>query len=98
MLELAKQADDLEKKGVVTVLVHASPDDAGAIKEWTTKFKIPFPCATITGDAKNVERIRLKWCVQGLPWLILTDEEHIVRAEGFGIGKLDEKISALRKR
>lgn len=98
VLELAGQVDDLEKKGVVTVLIHASPDDAGAAKAWTTKFKIPFPCGTIAGDAKEVEATRRKWCVQGLPWLILTDEEHIVKAEGFRIGKLDAKISALRKR
>ena len=29
---------------------------------------------------------------QGLPWLVLTDEKHIVVAEGFGVEELDSKI------
>jgi len=30
--------------------------------------------------------------VRLLPWLILTDKQHIVIAEGFGLDELDEKI------
>jgi hypothetical protein len=30
--------------------------------------------------------------VKSLPWLILTDNEHIVRAEGFGISELEQKM------
>ena len=42
--------------------------------------------------------MRRKWialfCVgdKSLPWLILTDAEHIVTAEGFMSNELDEKI------
>jgi len=31
----------------------------------------------------------------GQPWLILTDKEHIVRAEGFGLAEINEKIQPL---
>jgi hypothetical protein len=35
--------------------------------------------------------------MKSLPWLILTDEQHIVRAEGFNIDELDEKIKEVEK-
>jgi len=38
------------------------------------------------------ETIRLICGVKSLPWLILTDSKHTVRAEGFGLTQLDEKI------
>lgn len=53
------------------------------------KDKIPFPVGMIEGDS---ERIRFAWGVQSLPWLILTDQEHIVREEGFMLSELDAKI------
>lgn len=28
--------------------------------------------------------------VKAVPWLILTDKSHIVRAEGFAVGELDK--------
>lgn len=93
--ELANKTDDLKKKGVLIVLIHASPADPNAMNQWMTKFKIFSPCGVITGDSIKVETIRNKWGVRGLPWLILTDKNHIVRAEGFSINELDERITAL---
>ena len=40
----------------------------------------------------------MSWGVHALPWLILTDKEHIVQAEGFGIKEQDEKIMTLREK
>ena len=36
--------------------------------------------------------------VKSLPWLILTDNQHIVQAEGFNLDELDEKFSIKDKR
>ena len=38
------------------------------------------------------EKIRLKWGVKSVPWLVLTDTEHVVTAEGFSINELDDVI------
>jgi len=95
--ELAKRADDLKEKGVVSVLIHACPADPSALKEWTTSLKTPIPSGIIAGDAGKVEIILCKWGVRGLPWLILTDKKHIVQAEGFNISELDERITVLIK-
>ncbi len=43
----------------------------------------------IEGDE---EKIRFTWGVRSLPLLILTDKEHIVRAEGFMLSELEAKI------
>lgn len=95
--ELANRMDDLQEKGVVSVLIHASPADPNALREWMTKLKIPSACGVITNDAEKVETIRNKWGVRGLPWLILTDKKHIAQAEGFSISELDKRITALIK-
>lgn len=34
---------------------------------------------------------RYNWGVRSLPWMILTDKNHIVAAEGFTVSELDEK-------
>jgi hypothetical protein len=36
--------------------------------------------------------MRLSWGIQSLTWLILTDKNHVVTAEGFAVNELDEKI------
>jgi hypothetical protein len=43
---------------------------------------------------KHGEEVRFKWGVKSLPWLILTDQEHIVQAEGFAPTELGEKLKA----
>ena len=63
--------------------------DEDALKEWVKENSIPFPVGTIQGD---VENNRVAWGVRSLPWLILTDKEHIIRAEGFALEELGERI------
>jgi hypothetical protein len=45
----------------------------------------------------DAEKIRFTWDVKSLPWLILGDERHVVRTEGFGLDTFDNQIEALRK-
>jgi hypothetical protein len=59
--------------------------------DWAYKNFITFPVGSIEGDE---EKARFAWGVKSLPWLILTDNKHIVRAEGFGLTELDGKIEA----
>jgi hypothetical protein len=50
---------------------------------------VTFPVGVIEGDS---EKSRFNWGVKSLPWLILTDKNHIVQAEGFALDELNEKI------
>ena len=38
------------------------------------------------------EKALLTWGVKSLPWLILTNRTHVVCAEGFSLGDLDNKL------
>jgi hypothetical protein len=35
--------------------------------------------------------------VRSLPWMILTDNKHIVRANGFPLSELDEKLNSIER-
>jgi len=93
--KLAKQAEDLAKKGIVVVGVHTSVADETALKEWLVENKIDFPVGSIEGD---VDARLYKWGVRGQPWLLLTDNEHVVRVEGFGVGELVEQIQLITQK
>jgi peroxiredoxin len=89
IMRLAKQAEQLKQKGVTVVAVQASKVSENELSEWINKYNIPFPVGMVQGDE---EKARFAWGVRSLPWLILTDKEHIVRREGFGLEELAGKI------
>jgi hypothetical protein len=70
--------------------VQASNVDEDTLNEWIKKNNIPFHVGMIQGDE---EKTCFTWGVRSLPWLILTDKEHIVCAEGFSLAELDEKLN-----
>lgn len=90
LLQLARQADALKQKGVFVVGVQASELDADALSEWIEQSGIAFPVGRIRTD---VDATRLKWGVKSLPWLILTDRERVVRAEGFAVTELESQLN-----
>ena len=97
MTQLAKQAGQLREKGVTVVAVQASKVDETTLAEWVKNSNIAFPVGMVQGDPSATlgtgeEQTRSAWGVQSLPWLILTDREHVVIAGGFGVDDLDERI------
>ena len=92
IVQLAKQDEQLQQKGVAVVIVQASKVDEMKLNEWVKKNNISFPVGIVQGDE---EKARFAWGVKSLPWLILTDTEHVVSAEDFGLDELDDKIRLL---
>jgi len=88
--QLAKQAEQLNCKGVTIIAVQASKVDGNKLNEWVEKNNIPFPVGVFQGDE---EKTRFAWGVRYFPWLILTDKQHVVTAEGFTLDELNEKLS-----
>ncbi|MHC4646951.1 MAG: hypothetical protein ACYTBJ_15750 [Planctomycetota bacterium] len=41
---------------------------------------------------ETVSDLKMAWRIDKLPWLVLTDRDHVVTAEGFSLEELDEKI------
>ncbi|MFC1793107.1 M56 family metallopeptidase [Planctomycetota bacterium] len=91
MSQLAGRAEQLREKGVILVAIQASKVDENALDQWVRKNKISLPAGIVW--AEEIETI-FAWGVKSLPWLILTDRKHIVRAEGFVLSELDEKLRA----
>ncbi|MHC4645318.1 MAG: peroxiredoxin family protein [Planctomycetota bacterium] len=89
--ELAKRLEQLKEKGVAVVWVQAAKLDQQKLNEWVKKNNIPVPVGMII---ENEEQTRFNWGVRSLPWLILTDRQHMVIAEGFGLNELDRKIES----
>lgn len=90
LMQLVKQAGAFKKKEAVVVAVQVSQIDEKTINEWAKKNSIPFPIGTIKNNEEK--KICFTWGVKSLPWLILTDKEHVVIAEGFGLDELEDKI------
>ncbi|HUU16984.1 MAG TPA: carboxypeptidase regulatory-like domain-containing protein [Sedimentisphaerales bacterium] len=88
--QLLQQTEQLSQKGLQIIAIKAEQVDKKTLDNWVTKNNITFPVGMITGDA---DKVKSNWAVNSLPWLILTDKEHVVQAEGFGINELDEKIT-----
>ena len=91
MSQLAGRAEQLKEKGVILVAIQASKVDKNALDQWFRKYDISLPAGIVRADEKETI---FAWGVKSLPWLILTDRKHIVRAEGFGLSELDEKLKA----
>jgi len=93
--ELTKRAEELKEKGVAVIAVQASEVDENELNGWVKKYNISFPVGMVQGDG---EKTKYDWGVRSLPWLILTDRQHIVHAEDFSLTELDDKISELAQK
>lgn len=87
--QLTQKAAGLKEKGVAVAAVQASQVKENTLNAWTKTNNIPFPVGAITAD---IEKTRFVWGVRSLPWMILTDKQHVVTAEGFNPAELDEKL------
>jgi len=86
--QLARRAEQLQQKGVSIVAIQAAKVDEEVLSKWVKPKYIPFPIGTVQSDH---EKTRSAWGVKSLPWLILTDRDHVVRDEGISLSELDEK-------
>ena len=92
IIQLNKRDQELKEKDIVVIAVHASKIEQAQLDEWIKENEIIFPVG-MTGSEE--EKTRFNWGVKSLPWLILTDKNHVVTAEGFSINELTKNISIL---
>ena len=88
--QLAAQADLLTQAKVVTASIHAGPVDAAVLKASLTDLKAPFAAGQIEG---KTDKVLFTWGARGLPWLILTNKQHKVIAEGFKVSQLGDLLA-----
>lgn len=87
--QLAAKADRLKEKGVSVFLLNAVSTDKATLDTWLTENKIHYHCGILTD---NAEETAFSMGIKSLPWLILTDDENNVIAEGFSVDELEEKL------
>ena len=89
--QLAQERDALESQGVSVIPVHiATPGDRPP-EQWLAKNRIPLLTETL---GENRAQARQICGADVLPWLVLTDRNHVVTAEGFPLSELNQKLDA----
>lgn len=91
---LGEQAASLKQQGVAVVVLQAGSMEDDAFTAWKQEAALPFPAGRLKG---NAEKACAAWGAGALPWLILTDADHRVTAEGFAVEELDAKLKTLTK-
>lgn len=82
---LEKQRQALQEKNIVVLTVHSGMKQRQEVEEWLKKNGISLTVGTIERDPYDT---LLAWGAKVSPWLILTDEQHIITSEGFGVSDL----------
>ncbi len=82
---LEEQRQIWQDKNVVVLAVHSGEKRGKQVKDWLKKNGPSLTVGMIQGDPYNT---LLAWGAKGLPWLILTDEQHIITNAGFSLDDL----------
>jgi hypothetical protein len=92
--QLDEQEAALRQQGVTVLGVQAAVTSEEIFNEWKKAGPVSFPVGRVTEKSE-----KSKWAsaVPALPWLILTDANHRVIAEGFALDELDAQIKKLTK-
>jgi len=92
--QVAEQHDALRQKGLTVLGLQAAVTTADSFKDWQDANPVPFPVGRLAEKADKT-----KWAsdVESLPWLILTDGDRRVTAEGFALDELDTKLKGQPK-
>ncbi|MEW6743201.1 MAG: sigma-70 family RNA polymerase sigma factor [Planctomycetota bacterium] len=94
--DLNERAFDLAQRDVFIVGLDASENGLTVLSDWAKDKGLRFPVGALEDD---VDLTLHEWGTRGdyLPWLVLTDRGHIVRAEGFPFDQLDLTLDGLGK-
>jgi hypothetical protein len=84
----SEQFRKLQAKGVEVIGIQVNKCDAVKFDEWVQKVKCPFSFYI----AKNGDELRSKFGVNQVPWIILTDSNHVVSAEGVNGSDFEKEL------
>jgi protocatechuate 3,4-dioxygenase beta subunit len=93
LAEIAAARSGTPAAGVTVLSVQSAETGADQLKKWLADNKITIPAGNLPAGEAG-QKLRAAFDVRSLPWLILTDDKHVVRAEGFAVEELAGKLSA----
>jgi protocatechuate 3,4-dioxygenase beta subunit len=91
--QLNEQAAALRQQNVSVLGIQAAVVSDDVFNAWKSPSPVSFPVGRVTEKSSKT-----RWAseVSALPWLILTDANHRVVAEGFSLDELDAQIQKLK--
>jgi hypothetical protein len=92
VMSLREQVHSLD--GIVVALIDCSGSGAARNSSRITG-RISFPIGVID---RHVDKLRRAWGVKQMPHLVLTDREHVVKAEGLALTELDEMLRQIKEK
>jgi hypothetical protein len=108
LLALRDRQETLAEKGVSVIAVEASGAKTDNVCSWVRKNKLTFPLATyysiyedharrdtdghVPSVSGIVKSFHMAYGVEGLPWLMVTDDDWAVVGEGLSLKELDERL------
>jgi hypothetical protein len=83
--ELEKQKKALQEKSLAVLIVHSGTKQKKEVEKWLKKNHVSLETGIIKGEPYDT---LLAWGARALPWLILTNKQHVITNEGFSINEL----------
>ena len=84
---LQKQSQMWRDKGVLVLAVHSGTEQAEKAADWITQNGPSLTAGTIQGDPYDT---LFAWGARSLPWLALTDEQHVITKAGFSLTTINK--------
>jgi len=89
ILELNKKVQELSEKSIEIVIIQTANIEQSELNEWVKENELKLPVILFQGEW---DKVRTEWGIEALPWIICTDKEHNVIAEGLSMDELELKI------
>jgi hypothetical protein len=90
--QLAGEVQQLGEQGIALLVIRVAPADSQPAGEFPVESGDVYRRGFIEGD---IEQVKFTWGVRSLPWLLLADREHTVRASGFSLADLGNQVSKM---
>jgi hypothetical protein len=81
---LQKQRETWQDKNIVVLAVHSGTKKGKQVTDWLKKNGPSLTAGTIQGDPYDT---LMAWGARSLPWLVMTDEKHVITKAGFNLSK-----------
>jgi len=92
--QVTGQHEALRQKGLMVLGVQAAVIDSRSFQEWKGSNAFPFPVGHVAEESEQTAWVT---GIASLPWLVLTDAQRRIAAEGFAIEEIDAKLKAVEK-
>jgi hypothetical protein len=92
LLELTRQRGQLDDAGIKTIAIQVAKIDANVLHQWARDNNVSLEVVTLTDGA---DKTLSAWNIRSLPWLVLADQNHIVKANGFPLHELNVQLAGM---